>query len=131
MQIDNNNNIELKKLTPNGLHNPTEMEDCLDSKFLFNAINKVIEIGGSNEQKEVLKNFEFNEKIKVSRIKGENSIFLPKNIEALNNKQVIYDIFEDNRLKYQICNVYVDICNNDREDNIPSLFKLIEEYFNK
>jgi predicted ATPase len=130
IQIDNNNNVELKKLTPNGLHNPTEIEDCLEPRLFFDAINKVIEDVGSPEQKDVLRNYKFNENIKISRIKGENSIFVPKNIDALNKKQVIYDIFEDNRLKYLICNRYIDIYNNGGHYSKPYLFEIIEEYFN-
>ena len=129
MQIDNSDEVELKKLVPNGLHNPTEIEDCLNPRILFDAIKKVIERDGNDQEKDAVNSFEFNKNIKISRIKGENSIFIPKNIEALGKKQIIYNIFEKNRLKYEICKAYIDICNKTICKMKPKLFELIENYF--
>lgn len=133
MQIDYYNKAELKKLKPNGLSIPTEIEDCLNPRILFDAINLVINSDGTEKQKDVLKSFEFNDYMKISRVKGEQSIFKPLNIEALERKNEVYSIFENNRLKYEICKTYIKLSERDEYRYIqkPELFKLIEEYFTK
>lgn len=129
MQLDNSDKVELKKLVPNGLHNPTEMEDCLEPAILFAAIKRVVETEGTQDQKNALLHFDFNDDIIVSRIKGEHCIFKPKTLDALNNKRILYNIFENNRLKYLISKTYIDICNHEKYSTKPQLFRLIEEYF--
>lgn len=133
IQIDDANKVELRKLKTSGLNVSTEIEDCLNPKILFDAINLVIDSEGTEKQKDILKSFQFNVSIKVSRIKGEQSIFKPLSIEALERKNEIYNIFENNRLKYQICKMYIKLSERAEYKYMqrPELFKLIEEYFVK
>ncbi|WP_346917376.1 AAA family ATPase [Clostridium sp.] len=129
MQHDRSNKIELKKFGTNGFHNPTEMEDCLNPEILFNALMQTISSMGTEEQKEAIKEFVFNQRCEISRIKGENSILGPKTLEALAKKEIIYSVFDDYRFKYVIAENYIDIAIKQEEAEKPELFKEIQSYF--
>lgn len=132
IQLDKEDKIELRKLDGNGKYNPTEIEDCLEPKATYEAIVKTINENGSTEQKEALNYFKFNDDMKVSRIKGEDTkiIFKPKTLDAIYKKHFIYEAIDNYRLKYLIAENYIEIVDREKSNIKPELFTLIEEYFN-
>jgi hypothetical protein len=132
IQTDRENRIEFKKLDGKGLYNPTEIEDCLEPKILFDALVKTIRESGSDEQINALEDFEFNENVNTSRVKGEiiNTIFKPKKLEAIYNKIYIDKFIDDYRFKYLIAENYICIASSIETNLKPELFNLVEQYFN-
>lgn len=128
IQVDNSYNVGLKNLDPNGNHISTEIEDCLNPLILYKAIEYIVSIEGSDEQKQALKFYKFNDDISVSRIKGEQSIFNLIDIEGLNKKDKLYELFEDNHKKYNICKKYIEI-SSQLKDDTPPIFNEIRAYF--
>lgn len=126
-QVDNNFQVSLKNLEPNGNHVSTEIEDCLDPSILFRAVTYVVSNQGSGEQKEALEYYKLNENIPVSRIRGDNSIFKLDDINGVDKKEILYQLFEDSYLKYSICKKYVEISN--LSEDIPIIFNEILNYF--
>lgn len=132
MQYDRNQNIELQRLSPNGLFTPTEIEDCLRPKLLFSAVSKAVNEYGSSNQRDAIGNCEFNSQMTASFIKGEEqSIFSPININGYKQKKYIYEFTDDYRNKYIIANNYVEEAKTTNDTNTPKLFKLIEAFFNR
>jgi predicted ATPase len=130
----NNNIVTLAKLSTGGVFKPTEIEDCLDPKILFNALKETVNTYGDMEQRDAIGLFSFNENAVVSRIKGEESILKPDSLEALDKKKYIYSFIDDYRNKYLLAETYVKFAEqaaNERAVKEPQLFEAIREYFNK
>lgn len=130
LQVDNQFNVSLKNLDPNGNHVSTEIEDCLNPSILYEAINSIVNNQGNDEQKQALSYYKFNENVSVSRVKGEQSIFKLTDIEGLDKKEVLYQLFEDNYLKYSICKKYIEL-SKLLEEGIPDVFNEMLVYFNE
>ncbi|ACO87251.1 AAA family ATPase [Clostridium botulinum] len=128
LQVDNQYKVALKNLEPNGNHISTEIEDCLNPRILFKAIEEIVNIQGNFEQKQALGYYKFNEDIPVSRVKGEQSIFKLTSIEGIDKKHILYKIFEDKYLKYSICMKYIEI-SKELEGIVPPVFNDIRAYF--
>ncbi|WP_455810617.1 ATP-dependent nuclease [Clostridium butyricum] len=128
LQADNQYKVGLKNLDPNGNHISTEIEDCLNPKILFKAIEQIVNNQGNSEQKQALGYYNFNEDIPVSRVKGEQSIFKLNSIEGVDKKQILYKIFEDKYLKYSICMKYIEL-SRESEEGMPMVFNDIRVYF--
>lgn len=128
MQHNRDNRIELKKIQPNGYHRPTEIEDCLNPKILYKALNATILNKGDEDQKGAINKFKFNDNAQTSRIKGEDSIIYPITLEAMAVKDKIYSIIDNNYLKYCLAEQYVR--QDDVDEYLPELFELIKKHFN-
>lgn len=123
--------IQLNKLMKNGYHRPTEIEDCLEPKILYKAIENAIQKYGSAEQIGVLEHFTLNENMSVSVVKGEKSIFQPLTMDGIEKKDLIYDFIDDHRNKYLIAEKYLEELKESEFDNKPQLFTLIGKYFSQ
>lgn len=128
LQIDNQYKVELKNMDPNGNHFATEIEDCLKPEILFKAIQYVVSQQGTDEQKEVLSYYKFNESIPISKIKSEQCIFELIDIKGVGKKEKLYDIFNDNQLKFEVCKRYIEL-DKEYKDDIPIMFGKILEFF--
>ena len=73
LQIDKNNKVILEKINSN-LRYPTEIEEALNSKSFYEALDNTIENNGDEEIKKVWGLFEFDKGVNSSFIKGDNSI---------------------------------------------------------
>jgi ABC-type molybdenum transport system ATPase subunit/photorepair protein PhrA len=130
MQIDREQNtVLLNKLIKSGYYKPTEIEDCLDPKTLYDAVVKSIEQYGTMEQRDAIVHFTFNEEMKVSIIKSEKSIFKPTTLEGFEQKQLIYDFIDDQRNKYLVARNYIEETKTKHESFAPPLFTSIRSYF--
>lgn len=121
--------VDLSRLIKNGYYKPSEIEDCLEPKILYYAVVKSIQEHGSMGQRDVLASFTFNDEIKVSIIKGENSIFSPLTLEGIKQKEQIYSFIDDHRSKYIIAENYLKEVENQKSTKVPMLFDLITNYF--
>ncbi|WP_190283373.1 AAA family ATPase [Cellulosilyticum sp. WCF-2] len=128
LQIDNRYKIELKNMDINGNHFTTEIEDCLKPKLLFDAVKCVVNKQGTSEEKEVLSYYGFNENMPVSKVKGEKSIFKLVDIKGADRKEKIYEVFDNNQLKFSICKKYIEL-DEESKDDIPSMFKAMLDFF--
>lgn len=143
IQENRENKIEFKKLEANGYYNPTEMEDCLQPKPLYDALIKTITEIGAEEQINVIQEFDFNSDIEISRIKGGDTktILKPKTLDAIYKKHIIEEAMDNCRFKYLLAENYIKEIESKRaklglfnileDDREPELFRLIEEYFNE
>ncbi len=121
--------VNLTRLTKNGYYNVTEIEDCLEPKILYSALVKTINEHGTMEQRDALGNLTFNEGIKVSVVRGENSIFRPLTIEGIRQKEHVYNFINEDQNKYLIAQNYIKEVKREGSTEIPKLFKLINSYF--
>ena len=114
---EDNHNIDLKTIEdPN--KNPTEIENVLNPQQFYDALNKVIEQIGNEDEKTALSKFEFNPNVKNSRISGDYSILNPISGNCFENKTIICDFID--KYKYEIANTYTSLGN---EDDIPDWIK--------
>lgn len=128
LQIDNKYRVELKNMDPNGNHFSTEIEDCLKPEILFEAVKYVVTNQGNNEEKEALSYYKFNEAIPVSKVKGEQSIFELSDIRGVGKKEKLYEIFDNNQLKFSVCRKYIEL-DQEYKENVPLLFNSILSFF--
>ncbi|OHD78338.1 MAG: hypothetical protein A2023_01100 [Sulfuricurvum sp. GWF2_44_89] len=113
----NEDEIELLPLEKSGLYDQTEMEDCLNAKVYFDAINKHIENENDPKIKEIITYFQFNEKSKYAKVSKDLAFLKLQDIKGQDEKQKIYDyIMESLETKNEIAKIYSSLSN---ESNIP------------
>jgi predicted ATPase len=128
LQIDANNAATICNLTNVGNYSVTLIEDCLNPKILYDALAKTIEQVSANDIQEIFSEFEFNDAVQTSRVKGEISILKPKNIEALEKKSTLYEEFEKNHFKYTLADNYISI-EKEKTEHRPDIFNKIKDFF--
>lgn len=126
LQVDNNGNIILKRINDN-LSYPTEIEEALNPKSFYNALNNVIENVGDENVKEIWNLFEFDNGVKSSFIKGDNSILnqTTQNGKTVRENKEILNQFVDKNKKL-ICENY---CNLESETS-PNWVLEIDKFMN-
>ncbi|MDD5051645.1 MAG: AAA family ATPase [Sulfuricurvum sp.] len=108
---------DLLSLEKSGLYDQTEMEDCLDAKVYFDAVNKYIEYKNDPELKEIIKYFQYNEKSKYANVSKDLAFLKLLKVEGQDEKQKVYDyIMENLETKNEIAKIYSELSNNS---NIP------------
>jgi hypothetical protein len=120
-----NHEILLKKIEDHD-KNPTEIEECLNSKRFYDALELTIDEFGSKEEKTAFSSFEFDVNVKNSRIKGDYSILNPITGNASANKSIICGFIDNHKDK--IANTYISL---EDEDIIPEWILKLIDYFNK
>ena len=127
--MEHTNEIELHKIDTD-IKYPTEIEEALDSKTFYEALNKTIEESDDLEIKGVFDKFKFDAESKNSFIKGDKSIIYPDTTAVFEGnpskeKDRIIDFINKN--KKEICKNYCNV----REIPKPEWITKIEEFFNK
>lgn len=125
LQVNNNNEIELIRID-NNISYPTEIEEALNPKAFYNALKNTIENSNDDKVKEAFEKFKFDDKIKNSYIKGDNSIIYPVITDGSNPR------LEKEIISYFVDNNKLEICNNYCEqiiDETPKWISEIEIYF--
>lgn len=108
---------ELLSLEKSGLYDQTEMEDCLNAKVYFDAINKYIEHQNDPEIKKIIKYFQYNEKSKYAKVSKDLAFLKLLTVEGQDEKQKVYDyIMENLEAKNEIAKLYSKLCD---DSNIP------------
>jgi hypothetical protein len=127
LQVDNNGNVILKRINDN-LSYPTEIEEALNPKSFYNALNKVVENVGDENVKEIWNLFEFDNGVKSSFIKGDDSILnqTTQNGKPVRENKEILNQFVDKN-KRLICENY---CSLESEIS-PKWIMEIDTFMNK
>jgi len=127
--MEHTNKIELHKIDTD-IKYPTEIEEALDSKTFYQALDKTIKESDNPEIESVFYKFKFDAESKNSFIKGDKSIIYPDTTAVFEGnpskeKDKIIDFINEN--KKEICKNY---CNAS-EIPKPEWITKIEEFFNK
>jgi energy-coupling factor transporter ATP-binding protein EcfA2 len=126
LQIDNNNKVILKRINDN-LSYPTEIEEALNPKSFYEALDNTIKNNENEEIKEVWNLFEFDNGVNSSFIKGDNSILnqtIQNGKTIRENKELLNHFVDKN--KKNICDNY---CNLESESP-PNWITEIETFMN-
>ena len=103
----------------------TEIEEVLEPKQFYDALNDVINEKGKTSEKEAWEAYVFNDQAKTSRIKGDYSILKENNPsgrdKALDKKLIMHFLNEN---KNVIATRYTDI---PKTGNIPEWLKSLKE----
>jgi ABC-type Mn2+/Zn2+ transport system ATPase subunit len=129
LQLDSENKFQFKNLKNTGLYIQTVMEDCLNNEAFKQALTKTIEENCTSEIKELFEQFEYNENCINSRIKGEENLLKPLNVNVISKKQDLYDSFKSNSFKYALSKNYIEVSNNNDFDK-PTFINEIINFFN-
>ncbi len=113
-----------------GTDTECEIENVLNPKKLYDSINLVIDESfdeESNEIKELLLKYKFNDNSKFSKILDFNSIYLQNSLEC-NTSQDLEKLqkFIDKR-KDNICNKYISMESSNKPNWIEDIEKLFNE----
>ncbi|MCG9910445.1 MAG: ATP-binding protein [Flavobacteriales bacterium] len=129
LQVMENQEIQLHKISTD-IKFPTEIEESLDPKAFYSALETVIKSSGNEKIITVFQKFKFDDKAVNSYIKGDNSIIYPDTTKEIEGnpkhlKDTIAKFIEDNKKK--ICDEYCKI----EEIEKPKWINEIEIFFNK
>lgn len=120
--------VTLSKLSSGGIYTPTEIEDCLNPKLLYDSLVECISIHGDSLQRDSISMFSFNSNMNNSKVKGEHSILAPNSLEAIKQKEFIYQFIDNYRNKYLLSEIYIKNASAGEEEK-PPLFQSIKEFF--
>lgn len=127
LQLNANDDIELVRLDTN-INFPTEIEESLVPKAFYEALKQTIQMSDDENAKKSFEKFKFDESVKNSYVKGDNSIIFPSISDGTNprtEKENITNFIDKNKLS--ICENY---CRIEIEET-PIWITKIEEYFDK
>lgn len=130
LQLNSDNNFELKTLANAGRYEPTTVEDCLNSSIMYTALKKTVDEISNTDIQELFDKFEFNTVNQNSRIEGESSIIKPKEVEVIGRKPELYEEFKKNNFKYKLAENYISKANTVTHDR-PDLFEEIIKFYNE
>jgi hypothetical protein len=111
----------------------TVIEDCLDPKTFYDAIEVVIAEHASEEIQQLFKEFSYNENSFVSSISGYHSIIRAKDMIYYDRRSEIEEFLSRNEIKYLVAKAYNNNCivrgnvQHKLETQIMSLFNMVEE----
>ena len=108
LQLDNG---EIRLIDPTILNNTyaqTEIEDCLIPKIYYDSLVDVINVVGTEKEKEIMTKYAFVTDAKQSRLKGDNSCIVVTDISYVQKKQIIVDFAENSDNKYLIARKYTE-----------------------
>lgn len=108
LQLDNG---EIRLIDPTILNNTyaqTEIEDCLIPKIYYDSLVDVINVVGTEKEKEIMTKYAFVTDAKQSRLKGDNSCIVVTDISYVQKKQIIVDFAENSDNKYLIARKYAE-----------------------
>ncbi len=118
--------IELKTIEDPNI-TQTEVEEILEPSLFYNALKKCIDTNGSEEEKNAFNAFGFDDKVIISRIKGDYSILnhLGNGRNMRQDKEIINNFVD--RMKREIAEEYV---NYPKTGNTPTWVNLINDILN-
>lgn len=109
LQIDNGQ-IRLYDPCKSNVYSQTEIEDCLNPKCYYSAVIKCIQSNKDSKLKSIAKKFEFVEEATVSVLRGDDSCIRATDCNVISEKKLIIDFAESSDNKYDIANIYKNIC---------------------
>lgn len=108
LQLDSG---EIRLIDPTILNNTyaqTEIEDCLIPKIYYDSLVDVINVVGTENEREIMSKYAFVTGAKQSRLKGDNSCIVVTDISYVHKKQIIVDFAENSDNKYLIARKYAE-----------------------
>lgn len=122
---NNEGTVSLVSTGINGSYVETTIEDCLEPQFLYKSIESVFyNIGDSD-----FPNFyEINTE---HCFKGLKKLLKPRNMEAVNNLDVTIEKIRENSFKIQLSEQYCSKHNVSNLEDLPRLFRLVYDFYQK
>lgn len=122
---NNEGAVSLVSTGANGSYVETTIEDCLEPQCLYQSIESVFHnIGNSN----------FSNLYEINTehcSKGLKKLLKPKNMEAVSNIDATIEKIKENSFKIQLSEQY---CSNNQINNLedlPKLFQLVYDFYQK
>lgn len=90
------------------VYDKTVMEDCLNPKLYFRALEKVILTSDNESIKEIFCPYEYDESATTSMISGDES-FLISTEAQYRKKTEIKEFLDNNKIKYKVAQAYAEL----------------------
>lgn len=121
---------EIKLLDPtiSNTYTQTEIEDCLIPKLYYNSIVEAVNEMGTEEDIDVMNNFEFVEEARSSQLHGDDACIRPKKSSYYQKKKIILRFAENSENKYKIAKKYAKNYQQMSNAEIHKLAVEIEKY---
>lgn len=116
------------------IYEQTEIEDCLIPNIYFQALKNVIYKTDNHLLKKTINDFEVRVDAKNSMLRNDGTCLKPKNVEAIDNKNVLVEFAEkdenkkmiakeycaiyrklQNKQKHSLCNIMLETLKIDRK----------------
>lgn len=121
-----NDTITLQSTKNVGEYVQTSIEDCLNPKIFFDAIDLTFaELGEIND----FNNYSLNPDVITSKFRSENSLLKPTTLEAYENRENIINRIQSNEFKSKLSSNYCTLASEQKHDT-PELFNLVKKFFN-
>ena len=114
LQISEGKVILFDPCIPN-VYEQTEMEDCLEPKTYYLALQDCISKSKNNQLKGIFKKYAFVEESPTSVLRGDKSCIIAQDPKVISSKQKILDFAEESENKYSIAKSYKEICEKSGE----------------
>lgn len=127
-RLQNSNDVvtlEIQNTANVGNYVQTTIEDCLDAKIFYNALQLTFK---ELYESDVFKEYNLNSSVKTSRYVGNNTLFNPLTIEAFQNLQNLISTIKTNDFKTKLSLNYCDLAKQTKH-NTPDLFENVAKFF--
>lgn len=130
LQIDNGH-IELYDPCVPNTYLQTEIEDCLDPKFYWEAITRCIKREKNIKLRNTIKKYSINDNATVSVLRGDESCIQATDSSVISKKKDIIEYVEKEENKLKIAEMYVKVCEESKEKVQHQLYERIVSIFDK
>ncbi|MGZ5028296.1 MAG: AAA family ATPase [Methylobacter sp.] len=123
--------LELVELNKNIDRELTVIEDLLDAKTFFIALNEVVQAHGDNKLKKLILDMEINEGHTYTGFSNNLDSIDGKDTNAHKRKKELIDFISRHDIKYKLAVIYVRIFNDSDKDSPDWVKKIIELFISK